>query len=86
MMAAYFEVAVKHFKKPADVIKAEAMKDLPGFLLAYEKWSSKIKATTGKKTEEEKLSGPCPSNGDNFTEKYCQGCPDRKGCTAWGTI
>ena len=51
-MSAYFEVAIKHFKKPADVIKAEAMKDLPGFLLAYEKWSSKIKATTGKKTEE----------------------------------
>ena len=51
-MSAYFEVAIKHFKKPADVIKAEAMKDLPGFLLAYEKWAAKIKSPTGKKAEE----------------------------------
>ncbi len=39
MMAKYVEVAAKHFKKSPDEIKAEAMKDLPGFLKAYDKWA-----------------------------------------------
>jgi phage recombination protein Bet len=43
LMSQYIAVAAKYFKKPADEIKAEALKDLPGFLFAYDKWAAKQK-------------------------------------------
>jgi len=29
------------------------------------------------------LSAPCPNTGEQYTDTYCTGCPDRKGCPAW---
>ena len=90
MMGRYIEQAAKHFKKPADEVKAEAMKDLPGFLTAYEKWAAKA---TKKAAEapapippEEPMSGPCPNNQDSYKAGHCAGCFERKGCVAWGGI
>ena len=34
-------------------------------------------------TDPEPMSAPCPNTGENYKEKYCAGCPDRKGCPAW---
>lgn len=91
-MGKYIEVAAKHFKKSADEIKTEALKDLPGFMAAYDKW---MKAQEKKQQAEVAVSGQappedrvspcdCPNNpGNKYTEKYCAGCPERKGCPAW---
>jgi recombination protein RecT len=94
LMARYVEVAAKHFKKPANEIKSEAMKDMTGFLAAYEKWANaqqqkKTAAAAAKKenTEatEEMAPGPCPNNGDNiYTKAHCDACKEREGCPAWG--
>lgn len=60
--------------------KADASKSL----------KDKIKAKNGKeqaKAEEtqEMAPNPCPNNGNNtYTKSYCDGCPERPGCPAWG--
>jgi recombination protein RecT len=93
MMPKYIEVAVNHFKKPSDEIKAEALKDLPGFLAAYEKWAKaqaqKEAVKNGAPKKEngaaEMAPGPCPKRDDGatMTVKFCEDCKDREGCPAW---
>ncbi|MFH0921676.1 MAG: phage recombination protein Bet, partial [Fibrobacterota bacterium] len=77
MMTQYIDVAVKHFKKSADEIKAEAVKNLAGFLAAYDKWAekNKEKKTAVKDTAfiaDEMAPGACPDNeGVIYTKKHC---------------
>jgi len=92
LISRYMELAVKQFKKPADEIKADAAKDLPGFMTAYAKWEKgqkqKEQLKNGTKTEEkpeEMAPGPCPNHPeDTYKKAYCDGCPDRQGCPVWG--
>ncbi len=86
----YVDVASKHFKKTADEVKAEAMKDLPGFLTAYEKWTAKAAKKEPKNpvdalSGEDMAPGPCPNREDNaiMSVKYCGGCKTREGCPVW---
>ncbi|MFA5377586.1 MAG: recombinase RecT [Dehalococcoidia bacterium] len=96
MMAKYVEVAAKHFKKSPDEIKAEALKDLPGFMKAYDKWAKGqaqkealkkegAKAPVDALTGQELAPGPCPNREDQaiMTVKFCGECKSRKGCPAW---
>lgn len=94
LMPKYIQVAAKHFKKPAEEIKAEAMKDLPGFLAAFEKWAkgqeqkeALKKGDQGKATEkdQEMAPGECPDRpGSTMTVKFCGECKGRQGCPVWG--
>lgn len=91
-MARYVTIAAKHFKKTEDEIKAEALKDMPGFTAAYEKWvaakngnaqpaAEKVKPAT------EMAPGPCPNNGDDiYTKAYCDACKNRVGCPTWPEV
>ena len=93
LMPKYIEVAMKHFKKPADEIKAEALKDLPGFLAAYEKWAKAqaqkeaVKKAAEKpeiKESEEMAPAECPDRaGSVMTKAFCDACKGREGCPAW---
>lgn len=89
LMGKYVDVAAKHFKKAPDEIKAEAMKDLPGFLTAYEKWAAKLAKKEAKTpvdalTGEDLAPGPCPDRADKaiMTVKFCEECKKREGCPA----
>ena len=92
MMGDYIKVAAKHFKKSADEIKAEALKDIPGFLAAYDKWAlAQIQKEALKKKAGEKKEDPdvtverkeCPKGGF-ITKEICAGCKDNtKGCPEW---
>jgi hypothetical protein len=97
MLAKYLEVAVNHYKKSrpnitTDDIKAEALKDLPGFLAAYEKWALRwAQKEALKKKAAEKASGSetvearfeCPKGG-YVTKAICGACKDKtKGCPDW---
>jgi recombination protein RecT len=98
LMAKYIDVTAKHFKKAADESKAEALKDLPSLLMAYDKWAlaqiqkEALKKKAGEKepvdglTGEQLAPGPCPDREDKaiMTVKYCGECKSRKGCPAWG--
>jgi phage recombination protein Bet len=99
LMEKYVTVAAKHFKKSPEEIKAEAMKDLPGFLTAYEKWAAlymqkealKKKAAEPKKnvdalTGMELAPGPCPNREDKeiMTVQFCGECKQKEGCPVWG--
>lgn len=97
LMARYVEVAAKHFKKPADEIKAEAMKDMTGFLAAYEKWTNAQEqkkalkkpgaAKPEIKDEEEMAPAECPDrDGTTMTKAFCDKCQGREGCPAWGGV
>jgi hypothetical protein len=96
MMGKYVEVAVKHFKKSPDEIKVEALKDMPGFLKAYDKWAKGqaqkealkkegAKAPVDALTGQELAPGPCPNREDQaiVTVKFCGECKSRNGCPAW---
>lgn len=90
LMPKYIETASRHFKKPADEVKAEALKDLPGFLTAYDKWAGmqkqKAKLKEEKKSEPEveaMASDPCPNTGEVVTEAVCAACKSRPGCPVW---
>jgi hypothetical protein len=97
MMGDYIKVAAKHFKKTADEIKAEALKDLPGFLKAYDKWAlaqiqkEALKKKAGEKKTadvidgQELAPGQCPNREDKaiMTVKFCEACKNREGCPAW---
>jgi hypothetical protein len=94
LMAQYITVASKHFKKTADEIKAEAVKDLPGFLAAYEKWAKaqgqkeavkKGKAEEKPTAEPEMAPGPCVDREDKavMTKEFCSKCAKREGCPTW---
>ena len=93
LMPKYIEVAMKHFKKSADEIKAEALKDLPGFLAAYEKWAKAqaqkeaVKKAAEKpetKEPEEMAPAECPDRiGSVMTKAFCDTCKGHKGCPAW---
>lgn len=91
MLAKYLDVASKHFKKPVEEIKADAMKDLAGFLAAYEKWAAKAtqkadpKAPVDALTGADMAPGPCPNREDKaiMTVKFCGECKTREGCPAW---
>lgn len=79
LMEKYISVAAKHFKKAPEEIKAEAMKDLPGFLTAYEKWAAKTKKADVKKEEPGKDAETrfaCPKGGF-VTKLFCGECKDR---------
>ncbi len=97
-LAKYLEVASKYFKKTVEEIKVDALKDMPGFLAAYEKWAMtqaqkealKRKAAEPKKDVDalpgqEFAPGPCPDRQDNttFTRRHCDECKTRKGCPIW---
>ncbi len=91
MMGDYIKVASRHFKKSPDEIKAEALKDLPGFLKAYDKWATaQLQKEALKKKAGEKEDPPvaierkeCPKGGF-ITKEICAGCKDNtKGCPAW---
>lgn len=92
LMGAYITVAVKHFKKPADEIKAEAMKDLPGFLAAYAKWAKAQEQKEALKKKpadkpvalEEMAPAECPNApGTTYKKSHCDKCTSREGCPAW---
>ncbi len=90
LMPKYLEVAAKHFKKSVEEIAAEALKDLPGFLAAYEKWGllylqkEALKKKASEKQELELAPGPCPDKTDiTFSKKYCDECKSREGCPVW---
>jgi len=89
----YIDVAAKHFKKSVEEIKADAVKDLPGFLTSYEKWAKgQAQKETLKKAEratiaegEEMAPEGCPAREDKAIMKkdYCDKCNERKGCPIW---
>jgi phage recombination protein Bet len=82
LMAQYIEVAVKHFKKPADEIKAEALKDMTGFLTAYEKTPPVEKPEI--KDGEEMAPAECPDrSGSVMTKAFCDTCKSREGCPVY---
>jgi phage recombination protein Bet len=90
LMAQYVAVAAKHFKKPPEEIKAEALKDLPSFLVAYEKWAAKAAKKEAKSpvdalTSEDLAAAGCPNREDKaiMSKEYCGKCTDRKGCPIW---
>jgi recombination protein RecT len=93
LMPKYIEVAAKHFRKHADEIKAEALKDLPGFLGAYEKWTKAQaqKETVKKAAEkpeikegEEMAPEECPDRtGSVMSKAFCDTCKGREGCPVW---
>ncbi len=85
MLAKYLDVASKHFKKPVEEIKADAMKDIAGFLTAYEKWATtqaQKEALKKKATEKVPEADPltdrfeCPKGGYVMKE-ICRACPDK---------
>ncbi len=47
----YISVCADYFKKPVDEIKGEALKDMPGFLSQFEKWTT---------LQEQKKAAPVP--------------------------
>jgi len=90
LMAKYIAVASKHFKKGADEIKAEAVKDIPGFLKAYDKWAKgqaqkeAVKVKDEGKPEVELAPGPCPNEPKfTYTKEHCDKCKSRVGCPVW---
>jgi len=79
-MAGFVSVSAGHFKKTSEEIKAEAMKDLPSFLVAYEKWSKKNAPETAEKEERKE----CPKGG-YVTKAFCGECKDHiTDCPVWG--
>jgi phage recombination protein Bet len=87
-MADYVAVAVKHFKKSADEIKAEALKDMAGFLKAYEKWAKGQEQKAALKAEEKKdpemAPAECPDRSGSIMKKsFCDACKGREGCPVW---
>lgn len=86
-MAVYISAAVKHFGKQAEEVKAEAMKNLPAFLEAFEKWEKgleqkKAKAT-GEKKEAPMTEGEAPErfecpDGGFVTTDVCGKCAKRE--------
>ncbi|MFZ4440570.1 MAG: recombinase RecT [Syntrophales bacterium] len=93
LMPKYIEVATKHFKKPSEEIKAEALKDMAGFLAAYEKWAKAqaqketVKKAADKpeiKEDEEMAPAECPDRTDSVMSKaFCDACKSREGCPVW---
>lgn len=93
LMPKYIEAAVKQLQKTPEVIKAEALKDFPGFLAFFEKWAKvqaqkeTIKNGTTKKDNgvAEMAPGLCPKRDDGaiMTVKFCEECKEREGCPAW---
>lgn len=83
-------------KTTVETLKVEAGKKPADFWKFFNAWAKQeqAKAAKGGKeavkqaepadvTDPEPMSAPCPNTGENYKEKYCTGCPDRKGCPAW---
>ncbi|HOG08679.1 MAG TPA: recombinase RecT [Syntrophales bacterium] len=75
-------------KKTVEEVKvasAENKKDLAALWKLFPAWCKQQKAQ-GEKAPEDLAPGPCPNNpGDTYAKKYCDGCPERKGCPVWET-
>ncbi len=90
MLAKYLDVASKHFKKTIEEVKAESMRDLPGFLTAYAKWAARAEKKAEKPpvvvTNGDLASSPCPDREDGaiMTIKFCGECKSRPGCPVFG--
>jgi recombination protein RecT len=93
LMTKYIEAAVKQLQKTPEVIKAEALKDFPGFLAFFEKWvktqaqKETVKKAADKpeiKEDEEMAPAECPDRtGSVMSKTFCDACKGRMGCPAW---
>ncbi len=89
-MADYVQKCADHFKLTNDAMKAEAIKGLPSFLKAYEKWAKGQEQKAALKKGEKKEDPPatierqeCPKGGF-VTKEFCAECKDKsKGCPEW---
>ncbi len=83
-------------KTTVETLKVEAGKKPADFWKFFNAWAKQeqAKAVKGGQeavkqaepadvTDTEPMSAPCPNTVENYKEKYCAGCPDRKGCPAW---
>lgn len=71
---------------PADWFEAVPAPEAEGEKAATLK--DKVKAAAAKPAAqadpEQMAPAPCPNHPENtYTKKYCDGCPERKGCPSW---
>lgn len=77
-------------KKTPDEVKASAAENPAEFWKTFGAWQTqerkKAEREAAKKEDPEQMAlAPCPNHPENtYTKKYCDGCPERKGCPAWG--
>ncbi len=85
-MADFVQKSADHFKRTVAEIKAEALKDMPGFLATFEKWAKKESKKNGKAEAQEPEMAPseCPNKaGTTYQKDYCDKQECRKGCPIW---
>lgn len=76
-------------KKTPDEVKASAAENPAEFWKTFTAWQTqerkKAEREAAKKEDPEQMApAPCPNHPENtYTKKYCDGCPERKGCPVW---
>lgn len=77
-------------KKTHDEVKVSAAENPAEFWKTFTAWQTqerkRAEREAAKKEDPEQMApAPCPNHPENtYTKKYCDGCPERKGCPAWG--